>query len=182
MRIKRKEETEIEIQLRRQKAKERMRIKRKEETENEIQLRRQKDKDSKQKKRDEERKCQLETAEQIQIRRQKYRKQKHLHRLDPEVKKRENKNRKKWDLRTRHNELYDQKNKRRKLTNEYYQEKREEGLLESTSNYHLRKKREHPRPYRHRSNGSKTIVELKNLNSKYIKNVLRNDTELDVLF
>ena len=98
------------------------------------------------------------------------------------MKKRENKNRKKWDLRTRHNELYDQKNKRRKLTNKYYQEKREEGLLESTSNYHLRKKREHPRPYRHRSNGSKTIVELKNLNSKYIKNVLRNNMELDVLF
>ena len=118
------------------------------------------------------------TEERNQAVRQRDKDWRRLKRMDPEEKKRENEMRKEWKV---SNETYEHKNKRRKLALKTYRQKRSEGKLDSLRKYRV-KNRVTPRNYHKVWNGSRSIVTVKNLNSKYIRNALPDGDATSLLF
>ena len=86
--------------------------------------------------------------------------------------------RKEWNT---SDETYEHKNKRRKLALKTYRKKRLEGKLDSLCKYRV-KKRVTPRNYHKVWNGSRSIVTVQNLNSKYIRNALPDGDATSLLF
>ena len=118
------------------------------------------------------------TEEQKQSVQQRDKEWRRVKRMNPGEKERENEMRKEWNA---SNETYEHKNKRRKLALRTYREKRSEGKLDSLCKYRV-KKRGTPRNYHKVWNGSRSIVTVKNLNSKYIRNALPDADVMNVLF